>query len=256
MEKLSAAIITFNEEANIARCIGSLQNIADEIVILDSFSTDKTREIALSMGARVEQKEFAGYIEQKNAVLLLTRYKYVLCLDADEELDEMLRKSILKVKNSLSAFSGYTMNRCTFYCDKFIRHGLWYPDKKLRLVNKELAVWGGDNPHDKIMFQKPQNTVHLRGDILHYSYRSIEEHVSQNNKFSTISADTYYSKGKTTNLLKIFIHPLWSFILGYILRLGFLDGFYGYTVALNIAHLTFLKHSKLYRLQKSPGRRS
>ena len=92
MEKLSAAIITFNEEANIARCIGSLQNIVDEIVVLDSFSTDKTREIALSMGARVEQKEFAGYVEQKNAVLLLTRYKYVLCLDADEELDESTSK--------------------------------------------------------------------------------------------------------------------------------------------------------------------
>jgi glycosyltransferase involved in cell wall biosynthesis len=250
MEKLSAAIITFNEEDNIARCIGSLQKVVDEIVILDSFSTDKTMEIALSMGARVEQRQFAGYIEQKNAVLLLTRFNYVLCLDADEELDETLQKSILKVKNSLSRSAGYTMNRCTFYCDQFIRHGLWYPDKKLRLVNKELAAWGGDNPHDKIFFHTAQHPIHLKGDILHYSYRSIEEHVSQNNKFSSISAETYYNKGKTTNLFKIFIHPLWSFILGYIVRLGFLDGFYGYTVALNIAHLTFLKHSKLYRLQK------
>src|SRR6478735_1087975 len=250
MEKLSAAIITFNEEANIARCIGSLQNIADEIVILDSFSTDKTREIALSMGARVEQKEFAGYVEQKNAVLLLTRYNYVLCLDADEELDERLRKSILKIRQSLVAAPGYTMNRCTYYCDRFIRHGLWYPDKKLRLINKEMAEWGGDNPHDKIIFHEHRKNIHLNGDILHYSYRSIEEHVDQNNKFSTISAETYFSKGKTTNLLKIFVHPLWSFILGYFLRLGFLDGFYGYTVALNIAHLTFLKHSKLYRLQR------
>ena len=132
MEKLSAAIITYNEEANIARCIGSLQNVVDEIVVLDSFSTDKTKEIALSMGARVEQQEFAGYVEQKNAVLLLTRYNYVLCLDADEELDERLCKSILETRNSLAAVAGYTMNRCTFYCDKFIRHGLWYPDKKLR----------------------------------------------------------------------------------------------------------------------------
>jgi hypothetical protein len=141
------------------------------------------------------------------------------------------------------------MNRCTNYCGKFIRHGAWYPDRKLRLFQKSLARWGGDNPHDRIIMKESATTKRLKGDILHYSYNSIEEHVQQNNKFSTISANTLYNRGKRTSPFRIIINPLWAFVLGYFLRRGFLDGFYGFVVALHVAHLSFLKHAKLYHKQ-------
>ena len=249
MAMLSVVIITFNEETNIGRCIDSVQDIADEIIVLDSFSTDKTVEIAKSKNAIVHQQSFAGYIEQKNCALQLARYPYVLSLDADEAVDQQLIVSIAEEKKEFSA-QAYTMNRCSSYCGKFIRHGLWYPDKKLRLFNKSIAAWGGTNPHDKIVMAAPAQTKHLKGDLYHYSYNTIEEHIQQNNRFSTISARSMYEKGKRTNWFRILFNPLWNFILGYFLRLGFLDGSYGFIIAINTAHLTFLKHVKLYQLQK------
>jgi len=247
--RLSVVIITFNEEKNIGRCIDSVKNVADEIIVVDSCSTDKTAEIAKSKGAEVILQPFLGYVEQKNMALEVANSDFVLSLDADEALDKTLESSILEAKNDFN-FKGYSMNRCTNYCGKFIRHGAWYPDKKLRLIDKQNAYWGGDNPHDKMILKDESPIKHLKGDILHYSYNSIEEHVQQNNKFSTISAETYFKRGKKTNVFKIIVHPFWAFFLGYILRGGFLDGFYGFVVALHVAHLSFLKHAKLYHKQK------
>jgi glycosyltransferase involved in cell wall biosynthesis len=247
--RLSAVIITFNEEKNIGRCIDSLKNVADEIIVVDSCSTDNTVAVAQGKGADVRLQPFLGYVEQKNMALSLASNDYVLSLDADEELDKTLEASILKAKNDFDHV-GYTMNRCTNYCGKFIRHGAWYPDTKLRLFNKSLAFWGGDNPHDKVILKDTHPVKHLKGDLLHYSYNSIEEHVQQNNKFSSISAETLYKRGKKTNIFKMIFHPFWAFILGFILRRGFLDGYYGFVVALHVAHLSFLKHAKLYLKQK------
>ena len=247
--RLSVVIITFNEEKNIGRCIDSVKNVADEIIVVDSCSMDKTAEIAKSKGAEVILQPFLGYVEQKNMALEVANSDFVLSLDADEALDKILESSILEAKNDFN-FKGYSMNRCTNYCGKFIRHGAWYPDKKLRLIDKKNAYWGGDNPHDKLILKDEGPIKHLKGDILHYSYNSIEEHVQQNNKFSTISAETYFKRGKKTNVFKIIVHPFWAFFLGYILRGGFLDGFYGFVVALHVAHLSFLKHAKLYHKQK------
>ena len=249
MQSLSVVIITFNEEKNIGRCIDSVQPIADEIVILDSFSTDNTMRICKAKGATFHQRKFEGYIEQKNYALELAKHSYVLSLDADEALDGTLMNSILTIKKNFDS-AAYTMNRCTNYCGKFIRHGLWYPDKKLRLFNKEKARWGGTNPHDKVKLDKEVTVKHLNGDILHYSYNSIEEHIQQNNKFSTISATAMYKRRKRTNWWKILIHPWWTFFLGYFIRMGFLDGYYGFVIAVNAAHLTFLKHIKLLHLQR------
>jgi glycosyltransferase involved in cell wall biosynthesis len=249
MQPISVAIITFNEEKNIARCIDSVNDVADEIVVLDSFSTDNTVEIAKTKGAVVHQEKFAGYIEQKNRALDLTSYSLVLSLDADEALDEILSQSISEIKKR-SEGRAFTMNRCTRYVGKFIRHGLWYPDKKLRLFDKRIARWGGVNPHDKVELSEKIAVKHLEGDILHYSYNSIEEHMLQNNKFSTISAEALYKRGKRTSLFKIMFNPWWAFVNGYIFRAGFLDGFFGFVIAVNAAHLTFQKHIKLYQLQK------
>ena len=251
MTPLSVVVITFNEENNIGRCIDSVRDIADEIVVLDSYSVDNTVEIATAKGARVYSQEFPGYVEQKNNALKYASHNLVLSLDADEAIDSMLRTSIAGIKNNVK-HNGFTMNRCTSYCGKFIRHGLWYPDTKLRLFDKTLVKWGGDNPHDKLEFTSAhQSILHLAGDILHFSYNSIEEHVIQNNKFSTISAESLVTRGKKSSWFNMIFNPWWAFFKGYFLRLGFLDGFYGFVIAVNVAHFTFLKHIKVYQKQKN-----
>jgi glycosyltransferase involved in cell wall biosynthesis len=248
MPCLSVTIITLNEEKNIGRCIDSVRKVADEIIVLDSFSTDRTVDIALQKGAIVKQEKFRGFIEQKNRALQLASHPYILSLDADEALDETLADSILKTKQH--AFTGaYTMSRCTHFCGKEIRHGLWYPDKKLRLFDKRTAGWGGINPHDCIKLHEAGNIHHLEGDILHFSYTSIEDYLNTDKNFSSISARSLYKLGRKTNLFKIIINPTWAFINGYILRLGFLDGLNGFLIAANSAYCTFTKHIILYNLQ-------
>lgn len=249
MQPLSAVIITFNEEKNIARCIASLKGIADEIIVLDSFSGDQTVSLAKHAGAHVIQQSFEGYIEQKNRAISYARNDYVLCLDADEELSATLQQSILREKQTFK-FDGYTMNRCTYYCGRFIKHGTWYPDTKLRLFNRHKAKFAGTNPHDKVEFFSEGSLQKLKGDLLHYSYNSLEEHIYQNNRFSTISAEAYFKKGKKFTLLRLLFNPAWAFFNGYVLRLGFLDGIRGFIIAKNIAHLTFMKYYKLYALEK------
>jgi glycosyltransferase involved in cell wall biosynthesis len=249
MEKLSIVIICFNEENNIGRCIDSVRPVADEIVILDSYSTDQTVTIATEKGAIVRQQPFHGFIEKKNSAINLASYHYVLSLDADEALDETLRDSILKEKENFSA-RAYRMNRCTNYCGQFIRHGSWYPDRKLRLFDKRIARWGGTNPHDKIELNQDAPVLQLQGDILHYAYQSVTDHTAQNNKLSTMAAQALFEKGKRTHILNILVNPLWAFINSYLVRAGFLDGFFGLVIAIQIAHMTFLKHVKLYLIQK------
>jgi glycosyltransferase involved in cell wall biosynthesis len=249
MMPLSVVIITFNEEKNIGRCLDSVKEVADEIVVVDSLSTDNTLAIAREKGAIVHLQPFLGYIEQKNKALSYATYDFVLCLDADEALDKTLENSINEVKDNCKA-AGYTINRCTNYCGKFIRHGSWYPDKKLRLFNRAMGQWGGINPHDKVLLSPAVPTQHIKGDILHYSYNSLDEHISQNNRFSNISAETYFKKGKRSGWFKIIVNPVWAFVKCYFVRLGFLDGFLGFVIARNIAHLTFMKYYKLYALAK------
>lgn len=250
MEKISVVIICLNEEKNIGRCIDSVKNIADEIIILDSHSTDQTVTIAENKGAVVVREDFKGYIQQKNKAIELASHNYILSLDADEALDSLLTESISKAKQKFSSHA-YRMNRFSNYCGKFIRHGSWYPDAKIRLFDKRVARWGGTNPHDKIVLTADMPVVHLKGNILHYSYHSISEHVNQNNKFSSLAAESLYANGKRTNLFKVFAHPLWAFFQSYLIRAGFLDGLYGLVIAVMIANLTFLKHIKLYLLQLS-----
>jgi glycosyltransferase involved in cell wall biosynthesis len=251
MEKISVVIISFNEEKNIGRCIDSVKELADEIIILDSYSTDQTVEIARSKGAIIKQQAFLGYIEQVNAAVDMASHHYILSLDADEALDQVLKESIRKASEKFTS-RAYRMNRLSNYCGQFIHHGSWYPDRKIRLFDRRIARWGGVNPHSRVVLQENIQVEHLRGDILHYSYYTISEHVAQNNKFSTISAETYFSQGKKTSVFKILLNPVWAFIQSYILRAGFLDGLFGLVIAIQIAHLTFLKHLKLYLLYKSP----
>jgi glycosyltransferase involved in cell wall biosynthesis len=250
MEKLSVVIISFNEEKNISRCIDSVKDVADEILILDSYSTDQTVAIAESKGAVVKQEIFKGFIQKKNKALELASYDYILSLDADEALDPVLTDSIRRAKGNYTN-RAFRMNRCSNYCGQFIRHGSWYPDTKIRLFDRRIAQWGGTNPHDKIVLRENIPVEHLKGDILHYSYHTISEHVTQNNKLSTLAAESLFAKGKKTNLFNVFVHPWWAFIQSYFIRAGFLDGLFGLVIAIQISHMTFLKHLKLYLLYKS-----
>jgi glycosyltransferase involved in cell wall biosynthesis len=249
MDRISVVIITLNEAGRLARCLQSVQMVADEIIVLDSGSSDDTLLIAEKWGAKTFHAPFSGYIEQKNKALEFASHRYVLSLDADEALSEELSASIQKAKQELR-FDCYQMNRCTFYCGKFIRHGSWYPDRKTRLFNKEKAKWGGINPHDRVEISKDSNRQFLKGDILHYSYDSLEDHIHQNNRFSSIAAKAYFSKGKRAHYGQFIFNPVWAFLQGYFFRMGFLDGYRGYVIARNIAHMTFMKYYKLKALEK------
>lgn len=249
MQLLSVVIITYNEEYNIARCLNSVKSLADEIIVLDSYSTDNTVEIARSMGAVVYQEKFRGYIGQKNLATRLASNNYILSLDADEALNDHLVSSILQEKHSL-LYRAYSMNRCTNYCGRFIRHGLWYPDKKIRLFDRRIAQWGGLNPHDRIQVKQGFPVKHLPGDILHYSFTTPEDLTWQNNRLSSIAAASMYANGKRSSWFKMLVRPAWAFLNGYLLRRGFLDGIDGFTIAINTSHQVFLKYSKLYRIQR------
>ncbi len=212
MPKLSVVIITFNEERNIERCINSIKEIADDIVVLDSFSQDKTKEIATLLGARVITHAFDGHIEQKNRAITYALYPHILSLDAYEAINIKLFNYIKEVKANW-LFDGYFMNRKTYYCGKWINYCGWYPDKKLRLWDSRKGNWGGINPHDKFAFRdKSTVTCYLKGDILHYSYYQIQEHKKQAEKFAIIAAQALFKQGKKSNLLFIFLAPIWKFI--------------------------------------------
>lgn len=248
MEKISVVIITFNEESKIRRCIESVKPVADEIIVLDSFSNDKTVPVARAAGAVVYQQSFHGYKEQKNAALQFASFNYVLSIDADEVLGVELINSILTAKEKFT-YSAYTMNRCNFFYGRFIRHGLWYPDKKIRLFDKRMASWGGMNPHDKILLPGRATLSHLEGDLFHYSFSTIDEYVKRNDEISSIAAESLYKMGKRSGL-RIFINPVWRFFKSYFIKKGFLDGYPGFIIAKNTAAQAYLKYKKLNKLYK------
>ena len=246
--ELSVVIITKNEERNIGRCLASVKGIADDIVVLDSFSTDRTGAIAEEHGARFLQHAFDGHIEQKNRAITHAKHPWVLSLDADEALDGRLARSILEAMKAPVA-DGYTMNRLTNYCGGWIRHGGWYPDTKLRLWNSRKGRWTGINPHDRYEMDAGARIAHLPGDILHYSYNSIEDHYRQVEYFTTIAAKAYADRGQDAPLLKRLFSPAAKFIGDYLLRFGFLDGGRGFTIARISAYATWLKYQKLHVLR-------
>lgn len=247
MAGISVVIITLNEERNIARCIRSVKGLADEVLVVDSHSTDRTRQIAEDLGARVIIHKWLGYSATKNFGNCQTQFDHILSLDADEALSDDLKESILAVKETWSA-DGYTMNRLTNYCGHWIKHCGWYPDRKLRLFKKSSAKWTGDTIHEHIALDVGTQVQQLQGDILHYSYYSIAEHIKQADKFTDLTAFEAYEAGKKANYLKILLAPKVKFIRDFFINLGILDGFYGYTVCRISAHATWLKYSKLRKL--------
>jgi glycosyltransferase involved in cell wall biosynthesis len=255
MKKCSVVIITYNEEKNIERCLQSVKDIADEIVVVDSFSTDATKNICLRYGVRFIQHAFEGYIEQKNFALAQALNVHVLSLDADEAIDDTLKQHILAEKQKGFPHDNYQMNRCNYFCGRWIRHGNWYPDKKVRLVNTQQAKWGGTNPHDKIALQGGTPPKWLAGDILHYTYYTLEELVAQTNRFTTIQANAMFAQGKKAGYIKLRLSPLLAFITGFFIKGGFLDGYDGFIIARSVAYSTMLKYAKLMYLWRNAGKK-
>ncbi len=250
--KISVAIITFNEERNIERCLKSVVALADEIIVVDSLSSDRTVDIAKENGANVVLQKFLGYIEQKNFAIDQCANDWVLSLDADECLSEELQQEIISLKNKSVQADGFIMPRLSHYCGQWIKHGAWYPDKKVRLFNRAVAKWGGINPHDKIFFTNANHTIQqLNGDILHYTINTKEEHKKQAKRFSEITAKELFNQQKSTNVFKIYLKPIVRFIRDYFFKAGFLDGKAGLQIAIISAHHVYLREYTLKELIQS-----
>lgn len=247
--QISVTIITYNEAANIGRCIGSVKAIADEIIVLDSFSTDETASIATSLGAKVFQQPFLGHIEQKNLAISKANFAYILSLDADEALDETLINEIVAIKSLSNPAKAYATNRYNNYCGKWINYGAWSSDVKIRFFNKDFGTWGGLNPHDKIVLKEGINAEKLKGKILHWSYTSMAEHQGKIERYAEIAAKAYQQKGKSSSTFKIIFSPIFRFIRDYLFKLGFLDGKYGFIIARLTAKEVYLKYLLLKRLK-------
>ena len=248
MAKISACIISYNEENKIEDCLKSLEGVVDEIIVVDSLSTDKTKEIVKKYTDKIYDQKFLGHVEQKNLAVEKASYDWILSLDCDERLTDELKESILQVKNNLEDADAYRMARKTFYVYRWLNY-CWYPDLKIRLFNRKLANWGGTNPHDRVEVSC-DNIVTLKGDIQHFSFNSISEHIKTIDSFTEIGAQEIIKKGKSVSLASPFTHGIWTFIKLYILKKGFMDGYAGLVVSVLSGMHAFIKYSKVIMLRK------
>ena len=244
MIKLSVLIITYNEEANIGRCLDSVQAIADEIVIIDSQSTDKTEEICLSKGAKVIQKPFENFVKQRNNANEAASNDYILTIDADEVLTPELIQSIKAIKENWQ-YDVYEVNRLNNYCGQWIKHSGWYPEWRPRIFNRQKVNWVGLLVHETLEVDTSAKTSRVDGHLLHYSYKSVSEHIQRINRYSDLTAQESFIRKKSSNLFKIWFNPKLRFFRDYIVKGGFRDGYYGYVICKVSALTTFLKYSKL-----------
>jgi len=251
---LSVVIITYNEEKNILRCLQSVEGIADEIIVVDSFSSDRTKEICLERNVKFFEHPFSGFNEQKNVALSHVSGPYVLSLDADEALSPELRKSILSAKANWS-FDGYTVNRLNNYCGTWIKH-CWYPDTKLRLWDMRKGKWDTNIIHEKVLMQTGATVNLLDGDLLHYTYYTLDDHFGQLRKFNEIVAIEAYKNNKKSSFFKIIYKPVEVFFKLYILKQGFRDGYSGYLIARISAFGAFMKYARLSQLYSNKGQQA
>ena len=250
MPKISAVIIAYNEEQFIGKCLASLNGVADEIVVVDSFSTDATEEICNKYNVRFVKHLFEGYKDQKNFAIQQATYKNVLSLDADEALSDTLRASIIAVKRKLK-YDGYFVNRRNYFCGKWIQHSTWYPDKQLRLFYSDKGQFGKLNLHEKFIMSNGGTTGKLKGDLLHWSCNTLEDHLEKMNKYSLIGAEEYHKTGRKANFFTPYIHYLWGFFRSYFIRAGFLDGSEGFLICSIYAKSAFNKYKLLRKLNKN-----
>ena len=239
--KITATIITLNEERNIARAIESLR-CCDEILILDSGSTDRTVELAGNLGVRVFEAGWRGYSGQKNWAAEQASNDWILSLDADEALSEALEAEIWTLKKNGARFDGYTMPRMARYLGRWILHSGWYPDRKIRLYDRRKARWVGDFVHESV--QVSGRVGQLESAILHFTCESLSEHVKTMERYTTLAAQEIAARQIPVPIWRVIVDPPWTFLKSFVLQRGFLDGREGLTIAYMAAFYTFLKYAK------------
>jgi len=239
--KISATIITFNEERNVARAIESLR-CCDEIVVVDAGSIDRTVEIAEKLGARVVDHPWKGYAEQKNYAAGQAENDWILSLDADESLSEALEGEIWQLKKNGPDYDAYTMPRLAQYLGRWILHGGWYPDRKVRLFDRRKSRWIGEFVHESVHVDG--RVGHLKSNILHFTCDSLSEHLKTMDRYTTLAAEQMVSQGGRIGWSKLLLDPPWTFLRTYIVDRGFLDGAEGLAIAYMAALYNFLKYAK------------
>jgi len=245
--RLSVTIITFNEENNIRHCLESVR-WADEIIVVDAFSTDRTADICKEYTDRVITRKWPGHVAQKQFALEQATGDWILSLDADERLSENLADEIRKALAADDAsVDGYVFPRRSYYLGRWINHGGWYPDAKLRLVRKGTACWSGVDPHDKLMTDGAVRR--MKHDLLHYVYRDISHQLATVDTFSGIAAGIWHQDGKKVSRLAMLVKPLASFLITYFWKGGILDRMPGLIISVTTAYYVFVKHAKLWELQ-------
>lgn len=255
---VSATIITRNEATHIADCIRSL-SFADEIVVVDSCSTDETRAIAEELGAFVIEQEFLGHVRQKQLAVDRARHDWIFSIDADErvspELAEELRAALGRSSKGSSVGSepvaGFFVPRHTFYLGRFIDHGGWWPEWRLRLFDRRCAKWGGTDPHDHVVISG--KTERLDGELVHFNYRDLSHHVEKIDSYSAIIADRRTTAGERASVWRLLTRPPLRFLKMFLLRGGFRDGTRGFIVAWMGAFYVFMKYAKLWEKQRVDG---
>src|SRR5580693_5552346 len=239
--KISAAIITYNEERNIPRSLESLR-CCDEVVVVDSGSTDRTVELATKLGARVIDSNWRGYAGQKNYASSQCENDWILSLDADEALSEALEGEIWTLKKQGPTYDAYTVPRLAQYLGRWILHGGWYPDRKVRLYDRRKAKWVGDFVHESV---KVDGRVgHLEANLLHFTCDSLSEHLRTLDRYTTLAAQELAARKVKVPLWRVILDPAWTFTKTYFFQRGFLDGLEGLIIAYMAAFYTFLKYSK------------
>jgi len=247
--KISATIITYNEERNITRALESLR-CADEIIVVDSGSSDRTVELAGKLGARVVDSAWLGYAKQKNFAAEQASNDWILSLDADESLSEALEAEIWRLKKNGPQFDAYTMPQLAQYLGKWIHHSGWYPDRKVRLYNRKKADWVGDYVHESVVVKG--SVGHLDANLLHFTCDSLSEHMKTMDRYTTLAAEQLVASGRTVSWGRLIFEPAWTFFRTYFVKLGFLDGVEGLAIANMAALYNFLKYAKVRFM--APGR--
>jgi glycosyltransferase involved in cell wall biosynthesis len=246
---ISVAIITLNEAERLGRCLDSVQELASEVVVVDSGSTDQTCDLARSHGARVDVEPWSGHVAQKNKALERCREPWVLCLDADEVVSPELAASIREhFAAGEPAVGGFEFNRLTWYLGEWIWHS-WYPEWRLRLVRRESARWAGLDPHDKLTVSGP--VKRLNGDLLHYSFRDLNDHLTRTIKYARIMATSYAAQGRHFSWFNLLGSPLAAIFKHLITKQGFRDGWRGWVIAGVKAIDAFAKYSFLLETERA-----
>lgn len=248
--KLSFCIITKNEETNLPRCLESIRSLADEIVVVDTDSSDRTLQIARDAGAKVFIEDWKGYGAQKNFAAQKASHPWIFSIDADEEISPTLAGQIAQWKKlpDPDPDRAWLVCRCVFYDGKWIRHGDWYPDWVIRLFNREHCSFSNDLVHESIQVHGPLGK--LRGDLYHYTYRNYDDQLERIDKYARLWAQQKCESGKKASSLSPHIHSFYRFFKGYILKAGFLDGSTGLKIAQANAYEVFLKYKLLLQFNK------